>query len=136
MATIFGHIFDIFGHIFGGPGWWWKDSIFLAVFGVPLIGWIWDRRGAKFKGPALTGTARVLSLEPTSRSSDSSHVCKIGLWVEIPGRAPYGVTIRKDIHVVHLARVQPGASIPVQVDSANPQKIRIEFNQPIMPPQT
>jgi hypothetical protein len=125
----------IFGHIFGGPGWWWKDSIFLAVFGVPLIGWIWDRRrAARFKVRALPGTARVLSLEPTSRSSDSSHVCKIGLWVEIAGREPYGVTIRQDIHVVHLARVQPGAAVPVQVDSADPQKVLIDFNQLITPP--
>src|ERR1700739_2421488 len=120
----------IFGHIFGGPGWWWKDSIFLAVFGVPLIGWIWDRRrAARFKVRALPGTARVLSLEPTSRSSDSSHVCKIGLWVEIAGREPYGVTIRQDIHVVHLAPGQPGGGGAGIVGYADPHKGIIDLQQ-------
>jgi hypothetical protein len=48
--------------------------------------------------------------------------------VEIAGRAPYGVTIRQDIHVVHLARVQPGAVIPVQVESEDPQRVLIDFD--------
>jgi hypothetical protein len=29
------------------------------------------------------------------------------------------------------ARVQSGATFPVQVDAADPQKVRIDFNQPI-----
>lgn len=54
--------------------------------------------------------------------------------MEIPGRAPYDVTIRRTVHVIHLPSVQPGATIPVQVDPANPSKVRIDFGQPITQP--
>jgi hypothetical protein len=51
--------------------------------------------------------------------------------VEIPGHQPYDVEVERDIHHIHVPRVQPGATIPVLVDPANPQRVRIEFSQPI-----
>jgi hypothetical protein len=134
VATEFGHIFKgLFKHPDGSWAWW-KIAIFLGVATVIVVAAIRSRGEPRIKG-ALTGTARVLSLQPTNAGNEFAHTCKIGLRVEIPGRAPYDVTIRQNVRVIHLARVQPGAAIPVQVDPANPQKVLIDFNEPITPPQ-
>ena len=90
------------------------------------------QRQPTIKGPALTGIARVLSLESSGLGgSDTTHGCKIGLRVEIPGRPHYDVTVRRRVHIIHLPRVQPGATIPVWVDATRPERVRIDFNQPI-----
>ena len=70
-------------------------------------------------------------MEQTSQSSDTSLMLRIGLMVEVPGREPYDVTVKPSVQFIHLARVQPGATIPVQVDATNPQKVLIDFNEPI-----
>jgi hypothetical protein len=125
MATIFDQIFNgMFKHPDGSWAWW-KIAIFLRSRG--------DGQ-PRIKGPALTGTARILSLESTGPSSDSGPVCKIGLRVEILGHPPCDLTIRRHVHVNHVPR-QPGMAIPVQVDPTDPKKVLIDFNQPIMPPQ-
>ena len=102
----------------------------LIVFvAIPLfLGWV-SHRTSQIRGPALAGTARILSVEQTSQSSDTSLVLRIGLMVEVPGQQPYEVTVKPSVQLIHLARVQPGATIPVQVDATNPQKVLIDFNQ-------
>jgi hypothetical protein len=103
-------------------------------FGVPLLVvagilvlWNVNIRKSRFKGPALTGTARVVSLEGTSIGTGASLVCKFGLSVTIPGRAPYDVALRWPVQLVNIPRVQPGADLPVKVDSADLQKVKIIF---------
>jgi hypothetical protein len=88
----------------------------------------------KIRGPALAGTARVLSVENTTGPTGGSQnlvSLRIGLTVEVPGRQPYDVTVKRKVELIHLARVQPGATLPVEVDATNPQTVRIDFAQPI-----
>jgi hypothetical protein len=62
---------------------WWKIAIFLFVVTVIVVAAIRSRGDGqpRIKGPALTGTARILS--PTGQSSDSGPVCKIALRVDL-----------------------------------------------------
>jgi hypothetical protein len=88
------------------------------------------RRNPEIRGPALTGTAQVLSVKQLGGGEHQLTV-RIGLRVVIPGHQPYDVAVERDVDHIHVPRIQPGATIPVQVDPANPQKVRIEFDQPI-----
>ena len=85
----------------------------------------------KKKDPALTGTARLSSMEQTGQVTNQQSVWRIGLRVQIPGREPYDVTLQQPVDPMVTAALQSGAAIPVQVDPVNPQNVRIDFNQPI-----
>lgn len=93
--------------------------------------------GPEITGPALRGTAHVLSMQTTgstiSFSGQDYYVCNIALRVEIPGCEPYDVTIQQRVHLLSIAPLQSGAAIPVLVDSTNPQNVRIDFSQPMIP---
>jgi hypothetical protein len=89
----------------------------------------------KFQGPPLQGSARVLSVQSTGTMINQRYVCRIALGVEVPGRGAYTVEVREPIHPLQMAGMQSGAAFPVLVDSANAQNVRVDFNQPIRPPQ-
>jgi hypothetical protein len=107
------------------------------------------RKAAQFEGPALAGTAQVLSaargggLGGLLQSSHTAVMSRIGLRVEIPGRPPYDVTVTRlvDSHVLAALcvdgqrwgpgqkwHVKPGMTFPVQVDSGNPENAQIDFS--------
>jgi hypothetical protein len=93
--------------------------------------------GPEFSGPALMGTAQVLSVGSTGYSAKSAfesyerHFRKIGLRVQIPGREPYDVTVWHGFSAWMLGTMRPGGTVAVGVDAANPQKVRIKLDQPI-----
>ena len=89
----------------------------------------------KFQGPPLQGSARVLSVQSTGTMINQRYVCRIALGVQVPGSGPYTVEVREPIHPLQMAGMQSGAAFPVLVDSANAQNVRVDFNQPIRPPQ-
>jgi hypothetical protein len=95
-----------------------------------------SREEPKIKGPALTGTARVLSMKTGIAVGNYPQriMCRIGLRVEVPGRQPYKVRVRQGFLPWAMDAIEPGRTVPVQVDSTNPQKVRIDFNQPIRQP--
>jgi hypothetical protein len=109
--------------------WYIVGPIIIALLAVVFIR---ERklRNPEIRGHALTGTARVLSVEQ-SGGNETSLALRIGLRVEIPGHHPYDVSVQRSVKVIHVPRVQPGATLPVQVDAANPQIVRIDFSQPI-----
>ena len=90
------------------------------------------RRATQFKGPALRGTAQVVSAGPVTALEAQNlgfqvvkgRLCRLGLRVEIPGRPPYDATVPAPL-------MQQGSRLAVWVDSANPENVRIDFNQPI-----
>jgi hypothetical protein len=85
------------------------------------------------RGSALMGTALVLSAEQAMgpKVEGRSTPIRIGLRVEVPGRQPYDVTVRREVDLVHLGRLQPGANIPVQVDATDPRRVRLDLSRPI-----
>ncbi|MBX9639728.1 MAG: hypothetical protein K2X97_08380, partial [Mycobacteriaceae bacterium] len=83
-------------------------------------------RKPRFAGPALSGVARILSARSTGTVINDRYVCKIRLSVELPGREPYEATVRQAVHPIQMASVQPGLVVSVEVDSADPNKVRID----------
>jgi hypothetical protein len=105
------------------------------------------RRAAQFKGPALTGTAHVLSAARAGGLAGTLGVnvyrevlCVIGLRVELSGRTPYDVTVTTPLDSQTLIalcvdgqrwepgrpwQVKPGTTVAVEVDSTNPENVRI-----------
>jgi len=89
----------------------------------------------KFKGPALTGTAQVLS--DRMLVGNETWKRRLTLKVEIPGHAPYDVKMNVSFDFITdriafgLDRQdrgpQPGRIVPVQVDSTNLQRVRIDY---------
>src|SRR5262249_50095070 len=54
-----------------------------------------------------------------------------GLRVEMPGRAPYDVTVKTTVPSAMMwADAVNGRTFPVQIDSANPQNVRVDFSAP------
>jgi hypothetical protein len=107
--------------------------IMVAIFG--SVGFMaWRTREPRIAGPALTGMAQILSVKQTAGSKQETRdlPLQIGLRVQAPGQQPYDVTVKRRIDLIHVARVQPGATIPVKVDASNPQKVVIDFNRPIV----
>lgn len=132
----------------------------LFYVGLPIAGVIYytvvrprhRRKAAQFDGTALTGTAQVLSaargggLAGVLAAGRAGVMCRFGLRVEIPGRQPYDATVTTLVSSPTLAavcvdgqrwepgrpwHVKLGTTVAVQVDSANPEKVQIDFSQPI-----
>jgi hypothetical protein len=106
----------------------------IAIGSIALAVTLYMRsRNPTIRGPALTGTAQVLSIQTTGTMINQSYVLKIALRVQIPGRQPYDVTVSRQIHPIQMPAIQPGTVIPVQVDAANPQNVQFDFNRPVTP---
>jgi hypothetical protein len=109
--------------------------ILLLSIGLPIAIIVYYRRrygDPKFKGSAEPGTAQILSVKNTGSSGGNSGVamqlCKLGLRVDVPGREPYEVTARHAF--VPWAMPVVGRTVAVEVDSANPRRVRLNVNSP------
>jgi hypothetical protein len=97
-------------------------------------------RAGEFKGPALSGTARLLSakraggLAAFGKTYKWEIVCRIGLRVEIPGRPQYDVAVTAPVANGWFYGVRTGGTYAVQVDSANPHTVRFDYRRSITPP--
>ncbi|WP_139830717.1 hypothetical protein [Mycobacterium paraense] len=77
--------------------------------------------------PPLTGTAEVLSLEFTKTVKWDRPVARIELRVHTPGSEPYVTVVKEPIGPEQVdAGVRLGKTIAVAVDSADPQRVRLE----------
>jgi hypothetical protein len=91
----------------------------IAIASVALAITLYMRsRNPAIRGPALTGTAQVLSVQTTGAMINQRYVLKIALMVQVPGRGPYSVFVSRQIHPIQMAAIQPGRIVPVQVDAA------------------
>jgi hypothetical protein len=69
------------------------------------------------------GRATVSAIRETGAMIDDNPECDLDLQVSVSGSAPYPVTHRQVIAQVALASFQPGATVAVRVDPANPQSL-------------
>jgi hypothetical protein len=101
------------------------------------------RAAGRFEGPALTGTAQLLSADRAGGlaafagdARGPGIVGRIGLRVSIRGRPPYDVTVTRKVGNTWLyyARRWPAGTYAVQVDSANPENVRFDYMQPMTMP--
>jgi hypothetical protein len=104
--------------------------IIIAVFSIRGMSYL----NPNIRGPALTGTALVLSVKrdiwPPQRVRRAIILpLRIGLRVEVPGRQPYDVKVRRYVNAIHVVgRLRTGATVPVRVDATHPQKLRLDFD--------
>jgi len=71
------------------------------------------------------GTARITAVRDTGITMNDNPTVEFDLAVSIDGAAPYNVTHRQSISRLTIASFQPGATVPVKVDPANPQSLII-----------
>jgi hypothetical protein len=117
-------------------------AVLIGAFIFFLVCEVRMARPTRFKGPALTGTAELLSLAPAGglaafgATSYRRPVYWIGLRVEIPGRPPYDVTVTTPVGSGWLweRAARPGGTYAAQVDSANPENVRFDYRQPVGTP--
>ena len=99
------------------------------VLGILLIGIVWLRSPtpSSSDGPPLPGTAQVLSLGWTKTVERKRYVAQIELQVHTPGGEPYVAVVNEPLGPKEVkAGVQPGGTVAVAVDSANPHNVRLE----------
>jgi hypothetical protein len=75
----------------------------------------------------LDATATVAAVRQGGALVNYQPMVEIDLTVMAPGSPPYAATVSQVVQQVHLARLQPGASLRVKVDPANPATIWIDF---------
>lgn len=73
----------------------------------------------------LIGQATVESLRDTGMTINDNPQIEFDLLVTVESRDPYPVTHRQAVSRLVLANFQPGASIPVRVDPADPTRVLI-----------
>lgn len=71
------------------------------------------------------GTARITALRDTGVTINDDPTVEFDLAVSIDGGAPYPVTHRQAISRLAIAGFQPGATVPVKVDPADPNSLII-----------
>jgi len=66
------------------------------------------------------GTATITALRDTGTTINDNPVVELDLQVNVGGSAPYALTHRQPISRLHIGSFQPGATLPVHVDPADP----------------
>ena len=98
--------------------------IMILVFGIigvlfATIGGFALRAGAnaqRLRLHGLRGQARVLAVLPTAITINDLPLLRVQVSIELPGQAPYNTESKAVLDGALLARVTPGARVPVRVD--------------------
>ena len=85
----------------------------------------------------LPGDAAVKAVDATKMSlgkdAFADPVLAFDLEVRLPNREPYTVALQQRVPHIYEGAVIPGATVSVRVDSADPQRVAIDFDQPPVP---
>ena len=71
------------------------------------------------------GTATVTGIRDTGLTVNENPQVELDLQVSVDGGAPYAVTHRQVVSRVAIPAFQPGATVPVRVDPADPHTLLI-----------
>ena len=71
------------------------------------------------------GSATVTDVRQTGTFVNDNPECELELQVSVDGGLPYRVTHRQVLAMLALPGFQPGATVPVRVDPADPQVLVI-----------
>jgi hypothetical protein len=80
------------------------------------------------------GTAVVVTSQWDGRVVNLEYQVGLTLRVTVPGRAPYDVRTTESVDPVRAGALQPGATVAVRVDAADPQHVLVDFSQPATRP--
>ena len=111
----------------------WLTAAILGVTGVILVAiGLRVRRSAdnadRILRTGIDGTATITALTQTGVSMNDNPQVEIGLSVRLPGKEPYAASRREFVPLILLARLTPGASLPVTVDPNDPQQVMIDWS--------
>jgi hypothetical protein len=79
----------------------------------------------------VDGTATVMAATQTGALVNFNPAVQIELLVMVPGGPPYPVSLQTVVQQIHLARVQPGAILPVRVARADRTLVQIDWARPL-----
>jgi hypothetical protein len=126
-----GMIVVLGGIPYAGETIWLTGGIFAIVGGALVVVGLVIGRGAsatdQILASGVTGTATITGVTQTGMYLNDQPRIKMDLLVALPGRAPYTAEHAEFVPLILLARVQPGATLPVKVDPANPQKVVVDW---------
>jgi hypothetical protein len=75
------------------------------------------------------GTATVVAVTDTGMLVNSDPVVMLDLSVTVDSRDAYAVRIRQIVGKLYVARLQPGATLPVVVDAQDPYQVTIQWTE-------
>jgi hypothetical protein len=81
---------------------------------------------ANLRMTGIPAQARINVLRPTGTLMNFQPECEVNLDVWPAGHPPYRASIRSVIHQVAMPRVQPGMTVPVKIDPANPMNVVLD----------
>lgn len=73
----------------------------------------------------MAGTGTIKELHDTGMQVNMQPQFDIDLSVQIEGRDPYDATVRQVVNLAVLPQFQPGVTMPVHVDPADPGSLMI-----------
>ena len=82
---------------------------------------------ANIAATGLDATATVADVRQSGALVNYQPMVEIDLTVMAPGSPPYPATVSQVVRQVHLAFLQPGSTLRVKFDPANPATIWIDF---------
>ncbi len=81
---------------------------------------------ANLRMTGIPAQARVNVIRPTGTLMNYQPECQLDLDVAPPNAQPYRVSILSVVHQVAMPRVQPGMTVPVKIDPANPRNVVLD----------
>jgi hypothetical protein len=82
-------------------------------------------RSAYLLANGQPGTATISAIRDTGTTINDNPVVDLDLQVTVGGSAPYVVTHRQMISRLAIPSFQPGATVPVHVDPADPSSLTV-----------
>lgn len=79
----------------------------------------------------VDGTATVMSATQTGALVNYNPAVQLELLVTVPGGPPYPVSLQTVVQQIQLARVQPGATLPVRVARSDRSLVTIDWARPL-----
>ena len=81
----------------------------------------------------VTATATIVNTWDTGMRINDNPQVGIQLQVQPPNGAPFQAEVRQTVSIVHLGMYQPGATVQVKYDPANPSRVAIVGVMAAMP---
>lgn len=144
---IFGAIFLIVGVVvivtlgnlpYAGGAMFLMGGIFAVLGGaVMLVGFFVGRSAVatdKLLATGIAGSATITGVTQTGMYLNEQPQIKMDLLVQLPGQAPYAAEHTEFVPLILLARVQPGAALPVRANPAEPQKVVVDWQAGVSTP--
>ncbi len=86
--------------------------------------------GQAIMADGVAGTATVLAAAQTGALVNFNPAVRLDLLVTVPGQPPYPLSLETVVPQIHLARVQQGATIPVNVARADRHQVLVDWDRP------